>query len=223
MNDLFLSLKLPCLETLYLTLIPLFFSVIFGFFIGTLIFISSSESGVFDNNDFILLKFIHFLADSFVNIFRAIPYIILLIWLIPLAKLLTGHMLGTSAAIPSLVISATPFFARMVVIAFNEVNKGTIEASRAMGASLWTIIWKVLIRESSPALISGICVTGINLVSYSAMAGAIGSGGLGFAAYNSGLVRKNNLIFYGSVALILLLVFTLQWLGDKITKNIDKR
>lgn len=218
-NTLFVPLK----ETLYLTLIPLIFAVILGYLIGTLIFITSSNAGVLDIKESFILKALHFVADSLVNIFRAIPYIILLIWLLPFAKLLTGRMLGTNAAIPSLVISATPFFARMVVIAFNEVDKGTLEAAKAMGAYTLEIIFKVLSKEASPALVSGICVTGINLVSYSAMAGAIGSGGLGFVAYNNGFVRKNDFIFYGAVILIMILVFTLQYIGDKLVKKIDKR
>ena len=132
-------------------------------------------------------------------------------------------MLGATAALPSLIVSATPFFARMVVVAFSEVDKGTIEASRAMGAGLFTIIFKVLLKESLPAIISSISITGINLVSYTAMAGAVGAGGLGFTAYNSGLVRRNNEVFYSAVLLILALVFIIQLIGDKASKAIDKR
>lgn len=211
----------PLLDTLYLTFVPLLLSVVFGFIIGTLIFITSDNNVLEKNTP--LLKVLNRISDMLVNVFRSIPYLILLIWLIPFAQLLTGSVIGASAAIPSLVVSATPFFARMVVIAFNEVDKGTIEASKALGASLCDIIFKVLIPESKPALISSIAVTGINLVSYSAMAGAVGAGGLGFEAYLYGIVRQNPQYMLVSTALIVIIVFAIQIVGDYLSKKTDKR
>ena len=111
----------------------------------------------------------------------------------------------------------------MCVIAFTEVDKGTIEASKSMGASNWQIIYKVLLPESLPALISGICVTGISLISYTAMAGAIGSGGLGNLAYMYGWVRRNDSILYVATLIILIIVLVIQGLGDYIVRKIDKR
>jgi len=212
----------PLLETLFLTFVPLIFASIFGLIIGTLIFISSDNCNILENKN-TFWKVLNKISDTLVNIFRAVPYIILLIWLIPLAKLLTGHMLGATAALPSLIVSATPFVARMCVLAFNEVDKGVLQAGKAMGASVSEIIFKVLYPEAMPALVSGIIVTAINLISYSAMAGAIGAGGLGFTAYNNGLVRTNYPIFYTTVILIVALVFLIQYIGDKLVEKIDKR
>ena len=111
----------------------------------------------------------------------------------------------------------------MCVIAFQEVNKGTIEASKSMGASNWQIITKVLLPESLPAIVSGITVTGIALISYTAMAGAIGAGGLGNLAYLYGFARDNKPVVYTSTAIIIAIVFLMQWVGDTIVKRIDKR
>ena len=111
----------------------------------------------------------------------------------------------------------------MCVIAFTEVDRGTIEASKAMGANNWQIITKVLLPESMPALVSGITVTGISLISYTAMAGAIGAGGLGNLAYLYGFVRRNDAVLYTATAIIVIIVFTMQWIGDTAVKKIDKR
>lgn len=211
----------PLIETLLLTFIPLILSCVFGLIIGIFVYITSSEGLVSSKN--IFFKIVHALSDFLINLFRAVPYMILLIWVIPLAKLLTGTMLGVKGAIPSLVLSATPFFARMCIIAFTEVDKGTVEAAKAMGATNFEIITKVYIKESLPALISSICVTAINLVSYSTMAGAIGAGGLGFSAYNEGFLRSNTSILIGATVLILVIVFAIQIIGDKLSKAIDKR
>lgn len=212
----------PLYETLYLTIVPLILSIILGSIIGTIIFISG-DSGIIDVNRNYFYKVLHFISDALVNIFRSVPYLILLIWLIPFTKFFVGTTIGTNAAIPSLTLSATPFFARMVVIAFTEVDKGTIEASKALGANTFQIIFKVLIPESLPALISSIAVTGINLVSYSTMAGAIGAGGLGFEAYQYGLVRQNPTRMLLSTGLIIIIVFAIQIVGDIISKRVDKR
>ena len=219
---LLLKLQEPFFETLLLTIIPLILSVIFGFIIGTLIFITA-DSLIIDISKNKFLKIVNRISDGLVNIFRSIPYLILLIWVIPVAKILTGSMLGWKAAVPSLVISATPFFARMTVVAFQEVDKGTIEASKSLGASTLQIIIKVLLPESKPALISAITITAINLISYSAMAGAVGAGGLGFEAYQYGLARPNPPLMYLATLLIVIIVFVTQFIGDYFVKKVDKR
>lgn len=211
-NQLILSTK----ETLYMSFISLLFSVIFGLIIGIILYVTKSD-GLYKN------VVINRIIDLIINLLRAIPFIILIILLIPISKLLTGSMLGAKSALPSLIIAATPFFARMCIIAFNEINGGTIEASKAMGASNLQIIFKVLLPESLPALVSAIAVTGINLVSYTAMAGAIGSGGLGNLAYLYGFSRRNNFILFSSTLIILLIVLIIQGLGDYISKKIDRR
>lgn len=211
----------PFVETVYLTIVPLVFSCLFGSIIGTLIFVAGNEIILERRTKTIIL--VGKIADALVNILRSIPYLILIIWLLPVTSFLTGSVIGTKAAVPALVFSATPFFARMVVIAFTEVDKGVIEASKAMGASTFDIIVKVLIPESKPALISSITVTAINLVSYSAMAGAIGAGGLGFEAYQYGLARRDDVLMFISTIMIVIIVFAIQFVGDVLVKKTDKR
>ncbi|NCB33701.1 MAG: ABC transporter permease [Erysipelotrichia bacterium] len=203
-------------ETVYMTFASLLFAVTFGLIIGVLLYCTET-GGLLQN------RVINRIADVIVNVLRAIPFIILLIILIPLTKALVGTMLGATAALPSLIFASTPFYARMCVIAFQEVDKGTIEASRSMGATNWQIITKVLLPEAMPALVSGITVTGISLIGYTAMAGAIGAGGLGNLAYLYGFARRNNAVLYTSTVIIVLIVFAMQWLGDAIVRKIDKR
>ena len=203
-------------ETLFMTFTSLGLSIVFGLIIGVLLFSTQSE-GLYKN------KILNAGTDFIINILRAIPFIIILILVIPFTKMLVGTMLGAKAAIPSLVIAATPFYARLAVIAFTEVDKGTIEASKAMGASKLEIITKVLIPEALPALVSGICVTGISLVSYTAMAGAIGAGGLGNLAYLYGFARRDNVVLFSATVLVIIIVFIIQGIGDYIVKRIDKR
>ncbi|MBQ9329269.1 MAG: ABC transporter permease [Solobacterium sp.] len=203
-------------ETVFMTFMSLLFASIFGLLIGILLYCTQS-GGLFQN------RFINRITDVIVNVLRAIPFLILLILLIPLTRALVGTMLGAKAALPPLIVASTPFYARMCVIAFQEVDKGTIEASKSMGASNLQIIRKVLLPESMPAIVSGIAVTGISLVGYTAMAGAIGAGGLGNLAYMYGFARRNNAVLYTATVIIVLIVFAIQWIGDAIVKKIDKR
>ena len=158
-----------------------------------------------------------------VNIFRSIPFIILIVLLIPFTKALVGTMIGENAAFPALIIGSAPFYARMVEIGLREIDKGVIEAAKSMGAKTSTIIWKVLIPESTPALVSGITVTSIALVGYTAMAGVIGAGGLGNLAYLEGFQRSQNDVTLVATIIILIIVFIIQIIGDFITSKLDKR
>ena len=203
-------------ETVFMTFVSLFFASIFGLMIGILLYCTQT-GGLFQN------RIVNRITDVIVNVLRAIPFLILLILLIPLTRALVGSMLGAKAALPPLIVASTPFYARMCVIAFQEVDKGTIEASKAMGASNTQIIRKVLLPEALPAIVSGIAVTGISLVGYTAMAGAIGAGGLGNLAYMYGFARRNDAVLYTSTVIIVLIVFALQWAGDAIVRKIDKR
>ncbi|MBQ8068589.1 MAG: ABC transporter permease [Solobacterium sp.] len=203
-------------ETVFMTFVSLFFASVFGLMIGILLYCTQS-GGLFQN------RIVNRITDVIVNVLRAIPFLILLILLIPLTRALVGSMLGAKAALPPLIAASTPFYARMCVIAFQEVDKGTIEASKAMGASNGQIIRKVLLPEALPAIVSGIAVTGISLVGYTAMAGAIGAGGLGNLAYMYGFARRNDAVLYTSTVIIVLIVFAIQWVGDAIVKKIDKR
>lgn len=203
-------------ETLYMTAIAVIATFIFGLILGLLLFMTAKDN-LWEN------KMVHTVIGAFVNIFRSIPFIILIILLIPFTKILLGTILGASAALPALIIGAAPFYARMVEIALREIDKGVIEASKAMGAKTSTIIRKVLIPESLPALVSGITVTAIALVGYTAMAGVVGAGGLGTLAYLEGFQRGNNDVTIVATICILLVVFFIQWIGDFVTTRIDKR
>ncbi|MGE7673397.1 methionine ABC transporter permease [Lysinibacillus sp. NPDC094403] len=203
-------------ETLYMTTISTVITFILGLMIGILLFLSSP-------NQLWANKIVNFLTGSIVNIFRSIPFIVLIILLIPFTKFLLGTIRGADAALPALIIGAAPFYARMVLIALREIDKGVIEAARSMGAKTSTIIWKVLIPESLPALISGITVTAVALVGYTAMAGIIGAGGLGNLAFLDGFQRNRTDVTLMSTILILIVVFVIQWIGDMITIKTDKR
>ncbi|MGX5557264.1 methionine ABC transporter permease [Bacillus cereus] len=203
-------------ETLYMTVIAALATFVLGLILGLLLFMTAKDN-LWEN------KSINTVIGAFVNIFRSIPFIILIILLIPFTKILLGTILGASAALPALIIGAAPFYARMVEIALREIDKGVIEASKAMGAKTSTIILKVLIPESLPALVSGITVTTIALVGYTAMAGVVGAGGLGTLAYLEGFQRGNNDVTIVATICVLLVVFFIQWIGDSLTTRIDKR
>ncbi|PFY24751.1 methionine ABC transporter permease [Bacillus toyonensis] len=203
-------------ETLYMTAIAALATFVLGLILGLLLFMTSKDN-LWEN------KAVNKGIGAFVNIFRSIPFIILIILLIPFTKIILGTILGASAALPALIIGAAPFYARMVEIALREIDKGVIEASKAMGAKTSTIILKVLIPESLPALVSGITVTTIALVGYTAMAGVVGAGGLGTLAYLEGFQRGNNDVTIVATICVLLVVFFIQWIGDSVTTRIDKR
>ncbi|WP_020063234.1 methionine ABC transporter permease [Bacillus sp. 123MFChir2] len=203
-------------ETLYMTTVATLATFVLGLILGLLLFLTGKDN-LWEN------KSINVVIGTFVNIFRSIPFIILIILLIPFTKFLLDTILGASAALPALIVGAAPFYARMVEIALREIDKGVIEASKAMGAKTSTIILKILIPESLPALISGITVTAIALVGYTAMAGVVGAGGLGTLAYLEGFQRNNNDVTLMATILVLVIVFIIQVLGDFFTKRLDKR
>jgi len=203
-------------ETLFMTVIAALATFILGLIIGLLLFLTSKDQ-LLEN------KLINMVLAGFVNIFRSIPFIILIILLIPFTMFILGSMLGAKAALPALIIGAAPFYARMVEIGLREIDKGVIEAARAMGASTLTIILKVLIPEALPAIISGLTVTTIAIVGYTAMAGVVGGGGLGNLAFMEGYQRSNNEVTLVATVIILIIVFILQFIGDLITTKIDKR
>ena len=204
------------IETLIMTFESLIAVFIVGLFLGLLLYLTSNSKSAFGRGFYAVVT-------AIVNIFRAIPFIILIVLLIPFTKFLIGTIIGVQAAIPALIISAAPFYARLVEIGLREVDKGVIEAARAMGAKNSTIILKVLIPESLPAIISGLTVTAIALVGSTAMAGVIGAGGLGNLAYLDGFQRNNSTLTFVATVLILIIVFALQILGDTIVKKVDKR
>lgn len=204
------------LETLYMTAMSTFFTFVIGLVLGIVLFLTAPKQ-LWANS------IVNWLTGAFVNIFRSIPFIILIILLIPFTKFLIGTIRGPNAALPALIIGAGPFYARMVLIALKEIDKGVIEAARSMGATTWTIIRKVLLPESKPALLSGITVTAIALVGYTAMAGIIGAGGLGTLAFLDGFQRSREDVTLMATILILVIVFAIQFIGDWMTTRSDKR
>lgn len=158
-----------------------------------------------------------------VNILRSIPFVILLIVLIPLTLLLMGTSLGVAGAIPPLVAGAAPFYARLVETALRDIPRTTIEAAQAMGATRFQIIVKVLLPEALPGLISGATVTAIALVSFTAMAGVVGAGGLGDLAIRYGYQRFQADVMLVTVVLLVLLVQSIQWSGDWLVRRVDHR
>lgn len=203
-------------ETLIMTFISVAATFILGIILGLLLFLTQ-KGNLLEN------KVINRIVAVFVNIFRSIPFIILIIILIPLTTLVMNTILGVKAALPSLIIGSAPFYARLVEIALREVDKGVIEAAQSMGANKIEIILKVLLPEAMPALISGITVTTIALISYTAMAGVIGAGGLGTLAYTGGFLRNNADVTFMATIFILLIVFAVQFAGDVLTRRLDKR
>jgi len=204
------------LETLYMTGIAGLATLVLGIVLGVLLFLTS-------RGQLLQNRLVYSLISVLVNVFRSIPFIILIVLLNPFTKTLIGTILGADAALPALIVGAAPFYARLVEIGLREVDKGVIEAARSMGAKTSTIIFRVLLPESSPALVSGITVTLIALVSYTAMAGVIGAGGLGNLAYLEGFQRNHGDVTLVATLTILLIVFVIQFIGDTITTTLDKR
>jgi len=203
-------------ETLYMTGISVVVTFILGLLLGLMLFLTS-KGNIWEN------LVVNKVISSVVNVFRSIPFIILIVLLIPFTMFLLDTMIGEDAALPALIIGAAPFYARMVEIGLREIDKGVIEAAKSMGAKTSTIIFKVLIPESLPALVSGITVTAIALVGYTAMAGVIGAGGLGNLAYLDGFQRSRSDVTLVATIVILIIVFIIQFIGDSITTKLDKR
>lgn len=203
-------------DTLYMTFASLIAVFVIGLILGLLLYETSRRSGT-------AARITYLVTTMIVNVFRSIPFIILIVLLIPFTRTLLGTITGPTAGLPALILSAAPFYARLVETGFRDVDKGVIEAAEAMGANKWEIITKVLIPESLPSLVAGITVTAISLIGFSAIAGIIGAGGLGNMAYLDGFQRSRNTVILVATITILLIVFTFQAIGDFIVKRIDKR
>lgn len=202
--------------TLYMTGYATLFTFILGLIVGIILFLSGRSDGR-------IIRVIYLVTAFIVNLFRAVPFIILIILLIPFTSEIMGTIMGVKGALPALILSSAPFYARLVEIALKEIDKGVIEAAQSMGANIWHIIFKVLIPESLPALISGITVTAIMLVGATAIAGVIGAGGLGTLAYMVGHTRGQPDVTLVATIAILIIVFIIQIVGDLTSKAVDKR
>lgn len=203
-------------ETLYMVFVSTIVAVIIGAPIGVLLIISEKD-GIKEN---ILLSQI---LSTIVNIGRSFPFSILMVAIIPFTRLITGTSLGTTASIVPLSIAAIPFAARVIESSLREVDKGIIEAAQAMGATSWQIIYKVLIPEAMSGIVLGITLTIINLIGYSAMAGLIGGGGLGKIADQYGYKRYNTPIMIATIVLLIILVQIIQWIGNRLAQQLDKK
>lgn len=211
-----IDLLLPALlETVLMVVLSAAFSVAFGLPLGILLMLTE-KNGLLEKPRF------NFIIGALVNVFRSFPFLILMIVLIPFTKLLIGKTTGTMAIVVPLSIAAIPFVARVVESSIREVNSGLIEAASAMGATVFQIIRKVLIPEALPSIINGLTLTIINLIGYSAMAGAIGGGGLGDLAIRYGYYRYQLDVMILSVIVIILLVQLVQAVGNKISSTIAK-
>lgn len=210
------TMKQAIIDTLYMTLVSMVLVTVIGLVLGLILYSIGCQNKPY-------ARIIYGIVSIISNIFRSTPFMILMVLIIPFTKAIVGTMLGAQAAIPALVLSAAPFYARLVEIAFREVSPGVLEAADAMGASYWQIIWKVLIPESVPALISGLTVTTISMIGFTAMAGAIGAGGLGGLAWQEGYQRGNLTVTFVATLIILVIVFIVQGIGDFLTKKTDKR
>lgn len=204
------------LDTFWMMTGSLLFTVLLGLPMGVVLFLTGPKQLLEQRAVYALLSFV-------VNMLRSLPFIILLIVMIPLTVRLTGTSLGVAGAIPPLVVGATPFFARLVETALREVDRGIIEATQAMGATTRQIIWNALLPESRPGIIAAITVTAITLVSYTAMAGVVGAGGLGDLAIRYGYQRFQTDVMVVTVVMLLILVQILQTVGDKLVVHYSRK
>ena len=221
MNDLLTNvdwaeIAQACLETLSMLGAALGFTVLFGLPLGVLLYLTGQRQLLAHDPLYRTLSVV-------VNVLRSLPFIILLIVLIPLTTLLTGTSLGVKGTIPPLVVGCTPFFARLVETALREVDRGLVEASQAMGGSIAQIIRYTLLPEARTGLIAAVTVTAIVLVDYTAMAGVIGGGGLGDLAIRFGYQRFQTDVMVVTVLLLILLVQVLQMSGDRLVRHFTRR
>ncbi|WP_340083877.1 methionine ABC transporter permease [Siminovitchia sp. FSL H7-0308] len=203
-------------ETSWMMGIAVAFAVIIGVPMGVALFVTSE--GMFWQN-----RYIQSVAGSIINIIRSIPFIILLVVLIPFTKLILGTTMGPVAASVSLTVAAIPFYARLVETSLREIDKGVIEAAESCGASPWLIMKDVLLPEAKPSMIAGLTVTVISLLSYSAMAGIVGGGGIGDLAIRFGYYRFQNDVMIATVIILVILVQLIQFVGDRAARAVDKR
>ena len=204
------------LETVQMTVISTVVAVLLGVPLGVILVITS-RGHIMQN------EAVNKVLGAIVNATRSIPFIILMVAIIPFTRLVAGTSIGTTAACVPLTLAAIPFLARLVETAIKEVNSGVIEAAQSMGATPLQIIWKVLLPEALPTLIDNITVLIVNLISYSAMAGAIGGGGLGDIAIRYGYQRFQGDVMLATIVILIVLVQVIQSLGDYLSRKVNKK
>lgn len=216
MNQLFKLVSTSTVQTLTMVFFSTIFSLVLGFPLGVLL-CATDPKGITPR------PVLNQILSRIVNVLRSFPFIILMILLFPLSRILLHTAIGTKATIVPLSIAAAPFVARIIETSLNEVDPGVIQAARAMGSTNWQIVFKVLIPEALPSLVSGITLTIINLVGYSAMAGAIGGGGLGDLAIRYGYQRFRTEVMAAAVVVLLVLVELIQLVGTNISNRMMAR
>lgn len=202
-------------ETLYMVFVASFFTLVLGLPIGAVLFFTE-KNGLTPNS------WVYKFLGGFVNAVRSIPFIILLVAITPFTRLIVGTSIGVNAAIVPLAVSAIPFYARIVESSLYKVPPGLIEAAQSMGATPYQILTKVLLSESLPSLIQGMTLTIVTLIGYSAMAGAIGGGGLGDLAIRYGYQRFDAAVMAYTVIILIILVQVIQYLGDFLARKTNK-
>lgn len=205
-------LPLQIWNTVYMVGVSTFFAILFGLPLGVIL--TLADRGHLHEH-----RFVYKTLEAIVNIGRSFPFAILMVALIPFTQFLVGTSLGTTAAIVPLSVAAIPFMAKLIETSLKEVDHHLLEAAIVMGSNTWHIITKVLLQEALPSIVSGITLTIVNLVGYSAMAGLVGGGGLGQVAIQYGYNRFNTFIMIFTVALLILLVQFVQWVGNRVVKS----
>ena len=213
MNQILVLVGTSTLQTLVMVALSTLFALLIGFPLGVLLNITN-RFGITPRPVF------NAVLSRIIDVLRSFPFVILMIVLLPFTRLVLGTAIGTAATIIPLSIAAAPFVARITETALNEVDPGMIQAARAMGSTNWQIIYKVLIPEALPSVTSGITLTIINLIGYSAMAGTLGGGGLGDLAIRYGYQRFRTGIMLAAVVVIIILVAVIQWIGTRLTNKI---
>lgn len=204
------------LETLYMTIVSTVMAYIIGLPVGMLLVVTDKE-GIRPSPT------INRIVGGIVNVLRSVPFIILLVAVMPVTRFIAGTSIGSTATIVPLVIAAAPFVARLVESSAKEVDRGVIEASLSMGASTMQIVRKVILPEAKPSLIYGAAISSTTILGYTAMAGAVGGGGLGAIAINYGYHRKETVIMWLMVFILVLIVQVFQMIGSFLAKKNDKR
>ncbi len=204
------------METLFMVFSSTIISYLIGIPLGIILVVT-------DTDGIRPIPILQKVLGVIINLLRSVPFLILLIMVLPLTRKIVGTTLGAKAVVPPLVIAAAPYIARMVESSFKEVDAGVIEAAKSMGASTFQIVWKVLLPEAKPSLLVGAAISTTTILGYSAMAGAVGGGGLGGIAINYGYYRYQTDMMFLTVAILVIIVQIIQEVGMKLARVSDKR
>ena len=217
MNTMIFKLvAVSTLQTIQMVFWSTVFSLIMGLPLGVLLHVTDKE----DQGGIIPRPVLNEILSRVVNVLRSFPFLILMILLMPVARFILGTTIGTKAAVVSLSIAAAPFVARIIETSLKEVDPGVVQAAKAMGSTNWQIIVKVMLPEALPSLVSGVTLTIINLIGYSAMAGTIGGGGLGDLAIRYGYQRFRSDVMFAAVVVTIILVELVQFVGNRISSRL---